>query len=277
MSHVLLQGFGYRNSRIHRIVKNFVVQGGDITKRNGTGGRSIYSGKPLADIFGNFKDEKFIPHSKEGLLSMANKGPHTNSSQFFITLKKCSNLDNKHVVFGEVVEGYEVAKGLELLDPAMTAVEIIACGMWPDHERATNSTSNNTNIVGTGNQHAVANSATNASNTIGVVAMSSAPIRADNESLLGTSGKMSIASTPTVSVQAALSATTVAGAPPIAMQRAPNNSSTTAAYTAGSGSLSFGSSFSAPAVSSAAATGGSSFGIGSTAPGGGFHFGSSLS
>eukprot|EP01031_Cornospumella_fuschlensis_P029997 gene29997-36232_t len=67
------KGFGYRNSRIHRIVKNFVVQGGDITKRNGTGGRSIYTGKPYADIFGNFKDEKFLPHSKEGLLSMANR------------------------------------------------------------------------------------------------------------------------------------------------------------------------------------------------------------
>lgn len=72
------KGFGYRGNRIHRIVPNFVVQGGDITSTNGTGGMSIYKGTPYGDLWGNFKDEKFLPHNKKGLLSMANKGPNTN-------------------------------------------------------------------------------------------------------------------------------------------------------------------------------------------------------
>lgn len=72
------KGFGFRGNKIHRIVPNFVVQGGDITSTNGTGGLSIYKGTPHGDLWGNFKDEKFLSHNKKGLLSMANKGPNTN-------------------------------------------------------------------------------------------------------------------------------------------------------------------------------------------------------
>ncbi len=73
-----IQGFGFQKSKIHRIVKNFVIQGGDITKGNGTGGKSIYMGTKDADAWGNFKDEKFLPHDRPGLLSMANSGKNTN-------------------------------------------------------------------------------------------------------------------------------------------------------------------------------------------------------
>ena len=97
------KGFGYKGSKFHRIVANFMIQGGDITAGNGTGGRSIYAGTPHAcNLLGNFRDEKFLPHTKRGLLSMANRGKDTNSSQFFVTLKPCPHLDGKHVVFGEV-------------------------------------------------------------------------------------------------------------------------------------------------------------------------------
>ncbi|TFK86702.1 hypothetical protein K466DRAFT_492335 [Polyporus arcularius HHB13444] len=106
----------YKNSIIHRVIKGFMLQGGgefpshvlcwtlqDFTKRNGTGGESIYGGP--------FPDEDLSrPLDSEGLLCMANKGPNTNNSQFFITLRDCPHLNGKHVVFGRVIRGYEVAE-----------------------------------------------------------------------------------------------------------------------------------------------------------------------
>jgi len=90
----------YKSSIIHRSIANFMIQGGDFTKRNGTGGESIYGGP--------FTDEDLThPLDSEGLLCMANRGPNTNGSQFFITLRACPHLNGKHVVFGRVIRGFD--------------------------------------------------------------------------------------------------------------------------------------------------------------------------
>ena len=124
-----LNGKSYKTSKFHRIIKDFMIQGGDYENNDGTGGTSIYP-----EQNGYFKDENFkIVHDQAMLLSMANIGPNTNGSQFFITSKATPHLDKKHVVFGRIIKGQEVFRRIEKVrcdenDVPLKDVIIYHCG-----------------------------------------------------------------------------------------------------------------------------------------------------
>ena len=120
----------YRGSNVHRIVPGFIMQGGDFVFGNGSGGESIFNGK-------KFKDEKAglqLKHDKKGILSMGNSGKNSNTSQFFITFDVTSQCDNKHVIFGEVISGFEVLDAIEKVGTSSgtpnTVVTITDCGAF---------------------------------------------------------------------------------------------------------------------------------------------------
>ena len=116
----------YKGNKFHRIIKNFMMQGGDTTMGNGTGGKSIYGEK--------FEDEGvWYPHTHKGILSMANSGPNTNGSQFFICYRDTPHLDGKHTIYGRAIGGWDICEKAESVktgasDVPEKDVQIVDCG-----------------------------------------------------------------------------------------------------------------------------------------------------
>jgi cyclophilin family peptidyl-prolyl cis-trans isomerase len=116
----------YKGNKFHRIIPNFMMQGGDTTEGNGTGGKSIYGNK--------FNDEGvWLPHTHKGILSMANSGPNTNGSQFFVCYNDTPHLNEKHTVYGRVIHGWGICETAEYVekganDKPLSDVTIVDCG-----------------------------------------------------------------------------------------------------------------------------------------------------
>merc|ERR1712060_313515 len=127
--------YHYKGNKFHRIISKFMMQGGDTTAGNGTGGMSVYGEK--------FEDEGvWFPHTHKGILSMANSGPNTNGSQFFICYRDTPHLDNKHTIFGRVIHGYDICEKAEQVktggsDVPTLPIEIADCGELTGDDKLT--------------------------------------------------------------------------------------------------------------------------------------------